>query len=415
MSSLPTHLSSPARQRGATTLLITVLILFLATLLIIAVSRTTVTEQRLSANEMRSRQAFEAAQAGFDHALAALLETGSSSDVSLTPRCLRADGDCSDPVEKPFPEYRFAYCDPNDPGFGECPDQPAALTCNEVPVADLKKPFIVSCGWSDDDLGRRIIRQGFQTVPALGHPSTVPFVAKGTIGVTGSASIWNPYTNLNVWTGGDMSVDSAAGHTYLRDPNLPPLSKDSPPDDPSPSTVCDGIKCYLEVTNNTTTGPDVIANDLTLDTLTAAEMFTLFTGAADVEDYKASVASKIFTNTEAAGPSSPLDGLLGHAVVIEGDFTLPNTQDAIGSRERPVVLIIDGNLTGGGSPEVHGIVYVTGNLDLTGSPNVYGGMIVQGNVEGTGGLNVVYDPFAIENADERVGRSAPTPGDWRDW
>ena len=415
MSHRPTESSFNARQRGATTLLITVLILFLASLLIIAVSRTTMMEQRLSANEMRARQAFEAAQAGFDHALAELIDAGSTVDADITPRCLRADDDCSDPVAKPFTQYRFAYCKPKDPGFGECPDQPVTLTCNPVPVADLKKPFIVSCGWSDDLLGRAIVRQGFKTVPALGHPSTTPLISKGNVGVTGSASVWNPYTNLNIWSGGTMSIDSASGHTYLRDPNLPPLDYNDAPYNPSPSTDCEGTKCYLEVSNKTTTGPDIIANDLTLDTLTEAEMFKLFTGAEDIEDYKEHVATKEYTADDAGVTNGPLDGLLGQAIVIDGDFNLPNTGEPIGSRERPVVLIINGDLTGGGSPEVHGIVYVTGNVDLQGSPNVYGGMIVQGSVLGTGGLNVVYDPFAVKNADENIGRSAPIPGKWRDW
>ena len=47
------------RQRGATSLLISVLIMFLAAVLIIGVSRTTTMEQRMSGNELRARQAFE--------------------------------------------------------------------------------------------------------------------------------------------------------------------------------------------------------------------------------------------------------------------------------------------------------------------------------------------------------------------
>ena len=419
MSYHPIEPSSHVCQRGATTLLITVLILFLASLLVIAVSRTTTMEQRLSANEMRSRQAFEAAQAGFDHALTELVESGSTLDASITSRCLRADGDCSDPVAKPFPTYRFAYCDPppdNNPGLSSDPCAvPGTLTCNGVSDPEnYKKPLIVSCGWSDDQLGRRFIRQGFQTVPTLGNPSTVPFITKGSIGVQGSATLWNYYTNLNIWSGGPLTNIGNSGRTYVRDPNIAPPSESDPPPTPNKQTDCGAYKCYLEVTDKTTTGPDVIDNDPTLANLTDAQMFTLFTGAEDSAYYRDNIATMTIDLDDPAADLGDLDGLLGQAVYIDGDTTLPSNS-TIGSRTRPVVLVIDGNMTGGGGPVVYGIVYVTGNLDVAGNITVYGGMVIEGTTGGTGSLDIVYDPFAVKNADENVGRSAPIPGDWRDW
>jgi len=446
MSHRPIELSSYARQRGATTLLITVIILFLASLLVIAVSRTTVMEQRLSANEMRSRQAFEAAQAGFDHALDyltsdplgldrkinvdgsagsdSLAERMDGSVAAIAPRCLRADDDCSDPVAQPFAEYRFAYCNPEstDP---ECPPDNVGepINCDFLDTTSeiewLRRPLIVSCGWSDDDLGRRLIRQGFRTIPTLGNPSTVPFITKGSVGVTGSATLSNFYTNLNLWLGGPLTNIGNAGKTYVRDPNIPAPSKATEPPAPPPSPpnpACDPNPCYIKVTDKTTIGPDVIDNDPTLANLSNADMFTLFTGAADPEDYKLNVATMDFTEAEAEANPSPLAGLLGQAVFIDAQsdaFTLPNT--TIGSRTRPVVLVVDGDMTGGGSPVVHGVVYVTGDLNVQGNITVYGGMVVQGDVTGTGSLDIVYDPFAVENADDNIGRSAPIPGDWRDW
>ena len=57
-------------QRGSAALPMGVLLLFIAALILIAVSRTTLMEQRMSGNEIRTRQALQAAQAGVDQALA---------------------------------------------------------------------------------------------------------------------------------------------------------------------------------------------------------------------------------------------------------------------------------------------------------------------------------------------------------
>ncbi|MFW9596037.1 MAG: hypothetical protein ACMV1D_11160, partial [Macromonas sp.] len=103
---------------------------------------------------------------------------------------------------------------------------------------------------------------------------------------------------------------------------------------------------------------------------------------------------------------------LGQAIVVEGDTTLPN--GTIGSRARPVVLIINGNWNGG-NVTVHGAVYVTGNVNVTGSPLVYGVVVVQGTVSGSGSLDVVFDPLTVQNAANTTGRPGLIPGSWRDW
>ena len=57
------------RQAGLGTLLVAVVLLLLVMVLIATVSRTMVVEQRMSANQVRAKQAHEAAQAGIDAAM----------------------------------------------------------------------------------------------------------------------------------------------------------------------------------------------------------------------------------------------------------------------------------------------------------------------------------------------------------
>ncbi|MDD2536081.1 MAG: hypothetical protein PHW78_05865, partial [Macromonas bipunctata] len=178
-----------------------------------------------------------------------------------------------------------------------------------------------------------------------------------------------------------------------------------------------GLDCYIQTSADTVIGPDVIASDAGLANLSDAQMFTNFTGAPDLATYRNRVGIRTLSNAEA----QTLDdngGVQGQAIVIQnnndgtGDISLPN--GTVGSRERPVVLIINGNWTGG-NVTVHGAVYVTGNIVVTGSPLVYGVVLVEGTVSGSGSLDVVFDPLTAENAANRTGRPGLIPGSWRDW
>lgn len=425
------------RQAGATTLLISVVILFLATVIIIAVSRTTVMEQRMSANEVRARQAFEAAQAGLDHAFNYLTSDLKGIDRDGVGgngnRIADTDTQAGAPLTIVAPAtYRFAYCDPTDDKVAvNCPDDPVnspncdflndqAKNDGTLPAHDseiseatlLKAPLIVSCGWSDDRIGRQLIRQNAGTVPALGGSPTAPLISKGAVNVTGSATITNYYNNLTIWSGDSLSNIGNSGKTYVRNPNIqPPLDADPPPAPPPANTNCSGQDCYVKVTDKNTTGPDIIMDDPTLKNLTDELMFKNYLGAENLNDYKANVATRVISNSSTDVGS--LSGVKAQAIVIEGDTGLCNC--TIGTRDQPVTLVINGNLTGGGNVTVHGVVYVIGNTNVAGNKTIYGSMIVQGQVAGTGSLDVVYDPYAVKNARDYSGRPALISGSWRDW
>ena len=96
-------------QRG-TALPIGVLLLFVAALVLISVSRSTLFEQRISGNEIRDRQALQAAQAGISHALAYMQAGGIDRDN--TPN--KADSIASLTLSTGA-SYQVYYCDPIDP------------------------------------------------------------------------------------------------------------------------------------------------------------------------------------------------------------------------------------------------------------------------------------------------------------
>jgi Tfp pilus assembly protein PilX len=72
------------KQRGAATLLMAIVILFLITFTVLGASRTSIFEQKTSANAMRYTTAFEAAQGGTNYAIAWLSTTGNASSTAFS-------------------------------------------------------------------------------------------------------------------------------------------------------------------------------------------------------------------------------------------------------------------------------------------------------------------------------------------
>ncbi len=348
----------PRLQTGATTLAVTVLVLSLATLLSIGVSRTTQMDRRMAANQHRARQALLAAEAGMAHALSLLAERDAH-----TGRLLGIDRDQGGVADEIAPladrvtgTYRAAYCDPKDAAQHSinCPDAPGPPTCDRLdgePTATsetddssttearyLRTPLIAACGWSDDEIARHLIVQATQALPKVGH-----------------------------------KVRSAAKSSAV-------IHKDTATD--------------------------------------AETFFRHYMGVADLAAYEARLAERVIA-AEQAAILAEHGGARAEAIVLKGDTVLPSEQ-TLGSRDQPIVLVIDGDWLGG-APRIWGVVYVRGSIEFVGSPKIHGALIVEGalgeTTEAAEAIEalVTYDSEVLGGVRGRIGTSAPEPGTWRDW
>lgn len=418
------------RQSGMVTLLTAVVILFMATILVIGVSRTTLMEQRISGNEIRKRQAFEAAEFGLSHGLNYLNLTNNPSNGDLWPQGSDKDNlNGADSITSIWTtvgqsQYRLKFCSPAPPLPPPSPlpaSYPIHPFCSDNgpnatnPVecgdfgdptgAGIIAPLIVSCGWSDDGLSRVKITQGIGLTSGTPQPQTNPLVSKGTVNVQGSATVTNYFNNLSIWSGGPLSNIGNSGKTFVRNPTVAPPAAGTVP--PTPPSSCSASANYVCATDKNSTGPDVIDSDPTLANLTDDELFSAVVGTTESKYADSAL-------TVAPGSVGELSGFLGQAIYVSGDLS-DNMNFTLGSRDRPVVLVIDGDWTGGGNTTIYGIVYVRGNIALTGNKTIYGGATVEGGVSGTGSLDIIYDPLVTSNAASGTGKPGLIPGSWRDW
>lgn len=413
------HQVGRRHQSGVVTLLTAVVILFMATILVIGVSRTTLMEQRISGNEIRKRQAFEAAEFGLSYGLnylnAKVAFAGNPLGTTTGNLWPQGADKNNNNVADVIPvttvtsnqnKYSVAFCSPAQSVTTiTCPDAPGAITCTAATGIELSAPRIASCGWSDDGLSRVKITQGIGLTSGTPQPQTNPLVSKGTVNVQGSATVTNYFNNLSIWSGGPLSNIGNSGKTFVRNPTVVPPPAGTLP--PTPPSSCSATSDYVCATDKNSTGPDVIDSDPTLANLTNDELFAAVIGTTESK-YAESALSV------APGNVGQLSGFLGQAIFITGDLT-DNMNFTLGSRDRPVVLVVDGNWSGGGNTTIYGIVYVRGNVALTGNKTIYGGATVEGNVSGTGSLDIIYDPLVTSNAATGTGKPGLIPGGWRDW
>ncbi len=295
-----------------------------------------------------------------------------------------------------------------NPPVDACDNASSRTTCTGgfTEVERFATPLVLACGWSDDGLAKQPVVVSISRASSLAEAPDNPVISKGGINVQGSATITNYFTNLTIWTGDPFIGVGNSGKTFVRNPKVPqPAMIATPPDRP---TACKESDNYICLTDKSIRGPDIIDNDLTLKNMSDEEMFEQFFGN-DFATYRDDIA----TRTIAAGQASTLADIEGESVVITGassGVSLPS----MGTRESPVVVIVEGNLSQTGNTTIYGVFYVMGNMSGSGNFTVYGNVSVEGDVDSTGSLDIIFDPFAISNS-RKLGKPGLLSGSWRDW
>lgn len=409
------------RQTGAATLLVSMVLMVAATLLVLYVSNTVVGEQKMSANEVRSKQAFEGAQAGIELAIEranAGNDFGAASETALNAAWAPENANSS---------YRVIFCDASVfPAAQTCPDAAGDITrvclapqadpgpdevagnADDVPAT---MAWVVGCGWSDDSAARkRIIAMVAKGTPLPGD-ITNPLTAKGAVFFNGNSTVVNYFNNLTVWTGNNLDNTGNTGKTVIRRPSSPAGQLSSNQVDTqvgNGNQVCNAAQApdLLCTTSSGVMGLDVIQSDQNLANLTEDQFFENFL-ALPPADYKNTQAEEVVAGADAG---SITEG--GKVYWVEGNATIG--QD-IGSLAKPVILVVDGDLTLSGNPTIFGVVFVRGDLTTSGTPKVRGAVVASGEVDSGGTLNIIYDPEAISNIRDVTGTYATVPGTWRDF
>lgn len=385
-------------QRGIITLGVSLTILLLSTLVVFNVSKAVLMEQKISNNEIRAKQAFEAAEAGVSTAMKYLQDD--------------PDADSNGVLDSMFDTNGDGVGDTNTATIGT---GSVTVTVTDTSGGAMTSFLISSVGTSDDLSARRTITQRVVTINPLPNAPQNPLVTKGAVVMTGSANVRNPEGQSTIWSGSSIDLGSN-NSTSTQVPDQTAATYPACMDTPLSCSMVDS-------SNRTVKGVDVIENDSSLAALTGAEFFRNFFGM-DMATYKASMAT---IDTTAASAGTAVDLATQEVIWVTGNTTLNGstvgcTQSVTGNNVcpaasiKPSILVIDGNLELQGTPQFYGIVYVTGNLTARGNATIYGSIVVAGTTatNNGGSLDVYFHSTALSGT-AKAGASTGSAGTWKDF
>jgi hypothetical protein len=346
-------------QRGAATLMITVLLLFSLSLVLLYAARVGVTEQRLAANDAQARAAFAAAQAGLDRTL---------SDLAALDRAAIAyDADGWATVDT-----RAATL-PNDAAYS------AEAHNRGLPPFQADVLRLEARGTTGEGGGVRLVTLLAAFSSVLPNIPPAPLMVRGDLSPAGDLTLGSPDRPVAAWIGGVYIPGGATLDAQLSEPaSCPPVG------------IC--------------------AGDGRIATLTPEAFFeNIFGRAPEALRSAAHIIDCASCDPAVVAPE-------GNVVWLEnGGAAVSLTTGQLGTEAHPVIAVIAGDFELAGMLQIYGLLFVLGDWLASGATlSVEGAVVVAGDVVASGPAQLHYHAGILETL-QQSGRYSAIPGSWSDF
>lgn len=363
-------------QQGAAVMLFSAVLLLGITTSMIYSARTSIMEQKVTANQIRAKQARQVNNSGLSAAMIAITR----SMISTTSTNKK---DLLNPDTQEFPTAVI-------PGLGSY-----NISYNALAVGDTSDILVTIKAKSEDGTGLRDIQQVFRFQPFVKTIPPATLVSEGDVVLDG------PTVQLDNVSNKYTTVTLACGRTMKRK-NKAKTAKTS--------TTLAGtaitkrrVMSGLATTNSMPQG-DALFESFFIDTKTNIKK-------------RATVI-----NCGSTCGSNDIAGLSG-LVWVEGNLNMNSNKPAAGkyvkgSVNEPIVLIVNGDFKmSHNKAQVNGLVYVTQDWNNNGvgaNGKVRGSVIVEGNVSANGQLSLAYNDTVLDSVISNIGMYIPLPGTWQE-
>lgn len=351
------HPALRLKQRGATTLAVTLMLLGAMLLVLLAANRNTLLELRQSVNQMQSTVAFEAAEAGLEWA-AALLNANQ-----------RLGTDCR-PATTATETFRERHLDLSVPALTPRPLQPA---CVHGPN-----------GWSCACPGDAPADLGPATGPDFGAAFSLRLAAVPQPGVLRVTSTGCSHWAGDCRPGGGGRDPATARHEVLF--TLQPAL-------PSPPSAALTLR---------SAGVD------------ARDFFVGFFGLSPAAWKQQPAVHRLDCQADCATALVAAAARGVTLVSVPGDLVLAGPL-ALGTPQRPMLIVADGAVRLQGSVVLHGVLYGNGLAWAAPAAVVRGALISGGTAAGDSSLDLARDAAVLDALRSRQGNFVRLPGSWRDF
>ncbi len=414
----------PGAQRGAAALIVVLLLFFIISLVAAYAGRNLIFEQRTATNQYRATQAFEAAEAGLEWAVAMLnggrvdalcAPSNNVANRSFRDRFLLDDRDAAIPQgfytpqtwDNPNPERLRPSCIRNGVGWNcSCPDgavptpaipagggmHPAFRVCFErVPVDPLAPLGPVQPGMV------RIVSTGRTSVAlssALVSPPSAALTAVGNVSIPPAP----PSTTLGIY--GPLDNTLMISYGGLEDPLIPPRVL--------PTSL-----------QGTPIDRLIRGNDSSLTGLMPGQMFaSLFRmGESTYKNQPATVRVDCENDCSANTLQQKVQDNPGRIIWVDGNPTIEiDAAVTLGSVANPALIVASGSVEINAAAQITGLLYSSGNITITGDPELRGAVVAAGNFDiASGAPTLRYDPSVLKPLNIFTGSFVRVPGSWRDF
>ena len=427
-------------QRGAAALVVTMLLFFAMLLVAVFVNRNLVFEQRASANQYRSTQAFEAAEAGLEWAQAQL-----NNPRRLGPDCLPT----SDAAATSFRERYLSFIR-TDASF-------SPTTWNNAGTATPLQPGCVhdgsawSCSCPADAAPALNAPPGPGSFPAFtlqliasGKPGIVRLVSTGCTALAapcraGAATPTDASARIEVALGllGGLRLAPLAAITLRGafDADAAPLGIHNPDPatgigihNPDPATGIGihagaGIaaaSAHLTPPAGAARAGMLVGGDTALAALSPDQFFASVFGMDKAAWRNQPVVQRIACGGNDCGTA--LAAAIGAAggnplVSVGGDLRIAGPV-VLGTPERPVVIVASGSAQLRGNVVIHGLLYAAA-LSWNDSPApgalLRGALLSEFGYSGDAAADLFYDSALLASLRGNTGSFTRVSGSWRDF
>jgi len=416
----------PDRQRGAAALVVTALLFFAMLLVVAAAHRNVLTETRSSANQYRSTQAFEAAEAGLEWALARL-----NDDTRLGDDCLPGDADGA----ASFRDRHLHY----DATLGAL--APTLWNDGGTPTALLAACLRGDTGWSCScpAAGAPSLAAiaGTSVAPAFAvellpgaKPGLVVAVATGCTtrttpcGATADAAqeaavrvevAFGLVPGLRaapvaaLTTGGDVDAGDASLGLHGSDGEAGGVAVDA-------GGHVAGTALRLFASAGSTPGGSIVAADASLAGVDGDRFFRRWFGMGKAAWIAQPAVTRI-TCSDACGSAVATAVARGSRLIsVEGDLALDGPA-TFGTPDQPIVVVASGSLRLHGGVTVNGLVYAAAIdwREATGGATIDGAAIAEGSYSGDAAADLIHDRQTLGRLRGNSGSFARVAGSWKDF
>ena len=420
------------RQRGAAALLVVVVLFFILAMVTAYAGRSLIFEQRTSVNNQRAAQAFEAAEAGLDTAIALLSSGRVDASCFPTPdvgqstfrrRYLAQDDSGNFSTAGALVNLRPTCILLEDGGRCSCPDAGAPALI--VPVGGLVPTFQLrfdTVGIAQPGVVRATSKgcssigsECYQPWPtgadavaevsvllglnsALATPPAAALTVRGTLDVNGTALT---VVNTDVPTRG-VAIDAGG-------------------------PIQNGANLRLSSVPGTPASASVLASDPSLQAPAMPNGDRMFVSVfgMDRDTYRSQPAAVQVTCAGSCGAAinAAISRNPGRVIWVQGPATIESTM-VWGTADQPVMLVVQGDLTVSSGLQLFGVLYLRNGVGddsswttNAGSTLIQGAVVAEGNLSMAGATSptIVFNPGVLSTINLKQGSLVRIPGSWRDF